>query len=118
MACADAGVQIPHTPGEFAKVIFDSLAVAYGAGAQNLSQATGYRFERLHIVGGGSRNAYLCQKTADTLSLPAAAGPAEATATGNILIQARVSGHIASQEQLIEVVEHSFPRRTYEPRAE
>jgi rhamnulokinase len=86
------GCPAPQHPAEFTRCILDSLAIAYRralAGAQSLS---GRHADVVHVVGGGSRNELLCQLTADATGLPVIAGPAEATALGNVLVQARALG--------------------------
>jgi rhamnulokinase len=78
---------------------------------------TGKKIERLHIVGGGSRNTLLNQFTADALRIPVLAGPVEATAAGNVLIQALALGHLPSLAALREVVRKSFEIVVFEPEA-
>jgi rhamnulokinase len=70
----------------------------------------------IHVVGGGTKNALLCQFTADACGRPVHAGPAEATAIGNILMQAVGRGQLSSVADLRAVVAHSFPVKVYEPR--
>ena len=77
---------------------------------------TGRRVERIHIVGGGSRNELLNQLAADATGRAVLAGPAEATAVGNILTQAMAVGELGSLADIREVVRNSFSLRTYEPR--
>ena len=78
---------------------------------------TGIRLDRLHIVGGGSRNALLCEWTAQAAGRPVIAGPEEATLVGNLLVQAMALGEIASLDEAREVVRRSFVPTTYEPSA-
>jgi sugar (pentulose or hexulose) kinase len=94
IACRQAGVEVPCSPGEFAKVIFDSLARYYAAGVRQLEKATQLQARCLHVLGGGSRNAYLCGRIAQESGVSIDAGPAEATAIGNLLLQARTLGLI------------------------
>ncbi len=70
---------------------------------------------KVHVIGGGSRNALLCQFTADATGLPVVAGPAEATAIGNILVQAMAMGRVDSSEEIRAIIRESFDLRTYEP---
>jgi len=72
--------------------------------------------DKIYIIGGGSQNPLLCQFTADATGLPVYAGPAEATAIGNILVQAMAFGRVSSLEQLREVVRRSFSLNLYQPR--
>lgn len=79
----------PKSPAEFAAVILHSLAKSYAVAMDQLSELTGLSFDRLHVTGGGSKNELLCQLTADYCQVEVIAGPVEATAIGNLLIQAR-----------------------------
>jgi rhamnulokinase len=86
------GLPVPGGPAEFTRCILDSLAVAYRRALADVQSLSGRHADAVHIVGGGSRNDLLCQLTADACGLPVVAGPAEATALGNVLIQARALG--------------------------
>lgn len=112
-ACTDTGLQPPETHGEFAKVVFDGLARSYRDAAAVLSDITGRPINRVHMVSGGSLNAYLCRKIADELGFPVLAGPTEASAIGNLVIQARVMNLIPSEEAAAQVLARSFPRVRY-----
>jgi rhamnulokinase len=83
---------VPTHPAEFTRCILDSLALAYRKALHDAQHLSGRHADVIHIVGGGSRNALLCQLTADATGLPVIAGPAEATALGNVLVQARAHG--------------------------
>ena len=91
-ACAATGQTPPTGPVEVTRCILDSLALAYRRAIIKLQQLSGRDVDTIHLVGGGARNPLLCQLTADACGLPVAAGPAEATAIGNILVQARALG--------------------------
>jgi rhamnulokinase len=91
-ACRAAGHAPPDTPAETVRCILDSLALAYRRAVIEVQELTGQHVDTVHIVGGGSRNQLLCQLTADACELPVVAGPAEATAMGNVLVQARAHG--------------------------
>ena len=80
-----------------------------------LEELTGEKVEVLHIVGGGSQNALLNQFAANACGIPVVAGPVEATALGNVLLQARATGSIASLSEIREVVRNSHVLQTYEP---
>ncbi len=96
--------------------ILTSLAAAYSRTLRQAAELAGTRIERVHIVGGGSRNALLCQLTADRCGLPVHAGPVEATALGNVLIQARAAGLLrGSLEDLRALVARTHPTTTYLP---
>lgn len=91
-ACRDAGQPLPRSRAEIARCILDSLAACYCAAIDEASRLTGRRVDEVHIVGGGAHNALLCQLTADACGLPVIAGPVEAAALGNVLVQARAAG--------------------------
>jgi rhamnulokinase len=112
------GQAIPETLGAFVRMILESLALRYQAVLEDLVRLTGRDIRRLHVVGGGAKNALLSQLTADATDLPVLAGPAEATAIGNLLLQARAMGDLGSLPELREVVERSFPVTVFEPRGE
>ena len=83
---------VPAEPAEIVRCILDSLALAYRRALLAAQELAGQHADVVHVVGGGARNALLCQLTADALGLPVVAGPAEATALGNVLVQARALG--------------------------
>jgi rhamnulokinase len=93
-ACREAGERVPQTPPEVVRCILDSLAEAFAATIAGAEALSGQPVEVVHIVGGGSRNALLCQLTADAAGRPVVAGPVEATALGNLLVQARTHGMV------------------------
>ena len=82
----------PGTPAQLVRCILDSLALAYRRALLDAQSLSGQHADVVHIVGGGARNDLLCQLTADATGLPVVAGPAEATALGNVLVQARALG--------------------------
>jgi len=93
-ACRASGQRVPATPAAFARCILDSLALAHRRAVRAAQELSGRQVDAVHIVGGGARNALLCQLTADACGLSVLAGPVEATALGNILVQARAAGAI------------------------
>jgi rhamnulokinase len=107
--CRETNQDTPKTHGEVIRCVLDSLALAYCKTLQEIADVTGRKTERLHIVGGGSRNRLLNQLTANATQLTVVAGPAEATAIGNILVQAIALGHLESLADLRRVVRGSFP---------
>lgn len=113
--CRMTGQPVPQDTGELVQIILHSLALAYRHTLQQLKEVSGRDIEQIHIIGGGSQNPLLCQFAADATGLPVYAGPAEATAIGNILVQAIAFGRISSLEELREVVRRSFSVRFYEP---
>ncbi|RJT76235.1 rhamnulokinase [Arthrobacter cheniae] len=91
-AAVASGGSIPSSREALVRCIMDSLAEAYARTLQDAARLSGHRIDVIHVVGGGSQNALLCQLTADRTGLPVLAGPVEATALGNILVQARAAG--------------------------
>jgi sugar (pentulose or hexulose) kinase len=88
-ACRRTGQPVPQHPAETVRCILDSLAVAYRRAIRQVQELSGQHADVIHVVGGGARNHLLCQLTADACGLPVVAGPAEAAALGNVLVQAR-----------------------------
>lgn len=113
--CAAGGQVAPTGPGELVRSILVSLACKYRLVLERLQEVTGRRVRVLHVVGGGIRNRLLCRLTADVLGLPVLAGPEEATALGNVLVQARSCGELGSLAQMREVVAASIEVTRYEP---
>lgn len=113
--CRETNQPIPLSPGQIARTVFESLAIAYVKTLGQLEKLTNQKIEILHLVGGGSKNKLLNQLAANATGLPVVTGPVEATAIGNLLIQALALGHIKSLEELRSVVSSSFPTETYQP---
>jgi rhamnulokinase len=113
--CTATGQPAPQTHGEFARSILESLALSYRHVVESLETLAHRQIEIIHIVGGGSRNALLNQFVADCTGLRVVAGPAEATAIGNILAQAMGAGELAGLDDLRAVVRQSFELSTVEP---
>lgn len=114
--CRETQQQPPETPGQFARCILESLSLLYRLTIEEIEQATGHPIRRLHIVGGGSQNALLNEFAANATGREIIAGPAEATAIGNVLIQAIALGHVQSLAALREIVRDSFSLQSFEPR--
>jgi rhamnulokinase len=114
--CRTTGQPVPGTPGAVCRVILYSLAVRYREVLGALEEMTGRRVETIHIVGGGSRNRLLNQLTADVTGRRVVAGPSEATAAGNALVQALGAGQLGSLEELRQVVRESFPVEEFVPK--
>ncbi|MEX1118290.1 MAG: rhamnulokinase family protein [Terrimicrobiaceae bacterium] len=113
--CRASGQPVPASPGEFVRCAIDSLALLYRKTLEELISATGTPINRLHIVGGGSRNGVLNQAAADATGRTVLAGPVEATALGNVLIQALALGHLSSVSELRSIVKYSFESEIYTP---
>jgi len=105
----------PESHAQVARCVFESLALKYRATLESLRSVTGKKIETLHIIGGGSRNRLLCQFTANATGIPILAGPAEATAIGNIMVQARALGHVDSLASMREVIRRSWAPPRYLP---
>jgi rhamnulokinase len=104
------------TPVETVRCILESLAAAYARTVHRAAELAGRPVDVLHVVGGGSRNALLCRLTADAAQLPVLAGPMEATALGNVLVQARARGSVpASLDEIRTRLARSIELRRYDP---
>ena len=113
--CRETGQPVPATPGATIRCVLESLALLYRSALSQIERLVGKKIERLHIVGGGSRNALLNQFTANALQIPVLAGPVEATAAGNILVQAITLGHLPSLAAARAVVRASSELRRFDP---
>ncbi|HZJ57653.1 MAG TPA: FGGY-family carbohydrate kinase, partial [Clostridia bacterium] len=114
--CRDTGQWIPETKGEILRCVFESLAMKYRWSLEKLEEITGKGLDVLHIVGGGSQNELLNQLTANAIKRPVICGPVEATAIGNLMVQAMALGEVANLAEIREVVKRSFPTEDYLPK--
>lgn len=115
-ACADAGRPVPQEPPAVVRCILDSLAVAYARTVHQATELSRSAANVIHIVGGGSQNELLCQLTADLADLPVLSGPVEATALGNVMVQARAFGALAGDlDALRATLRASVELRAYRP---
>ncbi len=113
----ERGLQPPSTPVELVRSIVESLSVAFADAVRTASELSSKKVSVIHLVGGGSQNELLCQLTADRAGMPVLAGPVEATAIGNVLVQARAQGFASgSLESLRALVSSAFSPRRYLPR--
>jgi len=115
--CESTGQPVPGSRGEIIRVILESIALKYKWAIDRLETITGNRLSEIHIVGGGSRNRLLNQFTADATGCTCIAGPVEATAAGNILMQSIALGHIGSLAEARTIVRQSFDPEIYRPNA-
>jgi rhamnulokinase len=115
--CRMTGQPEPDSPAAFARAILESLAMKYRAVLESLEEVTGRRFAEIRIVGGGARNRLLQQWTADATGRSVTAGPAEATALGNIGMQMLATGAVGSLSEARAVIDRSFPVERFEPLA-
>lgn len=113
--CRSTGQALPEGPGAMVRCVLESLTLAYRQTIDLLTDASGSAPSAVHIVGGGSRNAMLCQWTADATGLPVWAGPTEASEVGNLLVQAIALGELSSLDEARAVVAASFPPTLYQP---
>lgn len=115
--CAAAGAPVPDSPAAFTRSILESLAEAYATALDDAERLSGSKITTVHIVGGGSQNALLCQLTANRTGRRVLAGPVEATAVGNVLIQGRAAGLIEGElPELRALIARTFPPADYQPR--
>ncbi len=114
--CTRTGQTLPTDEGAIVRCCLESLALKYRWAIDRLEAMLGTTIRTIHVVGGGAKNALLCQFTADACARPVHAGPIEATAIGNILMQALGRGRLGSIAELRAVVARSFPVTIYEPR--
>ncbi|GAA1423108.1 rhamnulokinase family protein [Agrococcus citreus] len=113
----DRGQRPPRGRAEVVRCILESLAESYAVTLRDAARISGQPIERVHVVGGGSRNALLCQLTANRTGLPVVAGPVEATAIGSVLVQARALGAAPeSLEELRALVRATQSLQEYRPR--
>jgi rhamnulokinase len=116
LACRAGGQPHPAGRAEMVRTIIESLALAYRRSVRAAAELSGRQVEVIHIVGGGSRNELLCQLTADACGLPVLAGPVEASALGNVLVQARTLGaQLPDLEAMRALVAGTHHVRRYEP---
>lgn len=113
--CKTHDQEIPELIGEIARTIYESMAFNYKRAMLNLENILEKKIKVLHVIGGGSRNELLNQFTANALSIPVIAGPAEATAIGNILVQAHALGEIKNINEFKGIIKNSFQIKEYSP---
>ena len=114
--CRRTGQPPPQSQAETVRCIIDSLALAYRRVVRQAADLSGQSVEVVHIVGGGVRNALLCQLTADACGLPVIAGPVEAAAVGNVLVQARAAGVVVGGLTVLrELCRRTQTLQRYEP---
>ncbi len=116
--CRRTGQREPGDPGATIRCLLESLALKYRHVLKQLRAVAPGPIERLHVIGGGTQNEMLCRLTADACGIPVEAGPIEATAIGNLLVQAMAAGQVESLAHLRRIVRNSFPVVRYEPRDE
>jgi rhamnulokinase len=115
-ACRRSGEPAPRDRAAVVRCVLDSLACKHRWTLERAEELAGQRVEVVHMVGGGAANPLLCQLTADLTGRPVLAGPVEATAVGNLLIQAWAAGELGSLAEVRDVVARSLPPRRFDPR--
>lgn len=113
--CLKTNQPIPETKGEIARCIYDSLVLKYKFTIRQIESVTGKKIEKLHIIGGGANNQMMNQLTSDAIGIPVYAGPTEATAIGNIMMQAKALGEVGSLNEIREIIRNSFEVEKYLP---
>ena len=113
--CAETNQPVPETRGQIVRCIFESLALRYRQVLDNLRNLSPMPIETLHVIGGGSRNELLNQFTANAIGIPVIAGPSEATAIGNVMIQAMTAGEAEDIKGMRQLIHNSIPLKTYKP---
>jgi len=113
--CRSHNQPVPESDGALVRCALESLALKYREVLGGIERLTGEKVEVLHVVGGGSKNALLNQLTANACGIPVIAGPTEATALGNVLVQARAAGEIGTLADIRGVVQNSTELETFEP---
>ena len=113
--CRRTGQHVPESVGEVVRCIYESLALKYRKTAETIEELMGKRAKVIHVVGGGTKDGFLSQMTADACGVPVAAGPEEATAIGNLMMQTIAAGEVADLAEARQVVAASFALKHYEP---
>ena len=114
--CEKTGQHVPENVGEIVRAIFDSLALRYRWAVEAIDDMKGKRTPFINIVGGGCKEAPLCQLCADSCDRPVYAGPVEGTAIGNLLVQAIAAGEIKDLHEARHVIRNSFEIKEYLPK--
>ena len=113
--CRATGQAVPEKRGQVVRCIFESLALRYRQVLENLRSLSPRPIDTLHVIGGGSRNDLLNQFTANAIGIPVIAGPSEATAIGNVMIQAMAAGEATDVAGMRQLINRSIPLKTYQP---
>ena len=114
--CRRTSQLLPETPAQYCRCIFDSLALRYRQVMGYLKEMAPFDIQVLHIIGGGSKNAYLDQFTANSCNIRVLAGPQEGTALGNVMLQAKAGGRVKDVWEMRRIIAHSINLESYEPK--
>lgn len=113
--CEKNGKAVPQDDAQMIRLIFDSLAAKYADVLGKLQQVSPFTINTLHVIGGGAQNDLLNQMTADACGIPVVAGPSEATALGNVMVQARAAGLVGSLQEMRSYIRRSIETKTFIP---
>jgi sugar (pentulose or hexulose) kinase len=113
--CRRTKQKLPAGRGAVLRLVYESLALKYRHISEDISKISGQPTKVVHIVGGGSRNEMLNQFSADAIGMPVVAGPVEATAVGNAMVQALGMGVIKSMHDALPIIRKAFPIKAYKP---
>ena len=116
--CIASGQIAPETHAEFVRCVFESLSLKYKSILEKLIDLAPFAIEKLHVIGGGSKNPLLNQWTANAIGIPVIAGPSEATAIGNIMIQAKAAGCVGSLTEMRQIIRNSIQLEEFLPENE
>lgn len=116
--CKRTAQPVPESVGEVVRCIYESLALKYRSVAERVMELMGRRAKVIHVVGGGTKDRFLSQLTADACGIPVCAGPEEATAIGNLMMQLMAAGEVSDLSQARRVVAASFETKQYLPTAD
>jgi rhamnulokinase len=114
--CVENNQKVPESHAEYIRCIFDSLAEKYKYVLDSLQQVAPFKIDRLHVIGGGSQNRLLNQIIANSIGLPVIAGPSEATAIGNVMVQAKGLGIVKSLNEMRAIIGNSISLETFYPK--
>lgn len=114
--CESRAMAVPESDAQMIRLIFDSLAAKYAEVLKKLQQVSPFEIKTLHVIGGGAQNDLLNQMTSDACGIPVVAGPSEATALGNVMVQARAAGLVGSLQEMRKYILRSIDTKRYEPR--
>lgn len=112
--CKNTDQPIPETVGQIVRCIYESLALKYRLALEQISECTGKKFDMLHLMGGGTKDGFLCELTAQSLGIPVVAGPIEATALGNIILQLIALGELESVSEGRKIIADTEKVKTFE----
>ena len=111
--CKNSGQPVPETVGQIVRCIYESLALKYRLALEQISECTDKKFDVLHLMGGGTKDGFLCELASQSLGIPVIAGPVEATALGNIILQLIALGEIENIEKGREIIAENEKVKTF-----